>query len=318
MIAFTICSNNYLAKARVLVESIKKKQDVEVYLFLADKKSPRINYLDLGFDNIILPEELNIPNLKWQLDNYNIIEFNTALKGPAFRYLFSTTKNNIIYYFDPDIKVYQPLELFNDFWSGNSILLTPHILEPIPFDGFFPDESLFLNHGIYNLGFLGLKRSDTTIKFLIWWNERLAKKCIIDLKEGFFTDQIWLNLAPTLFKDVTIVDHPGFNAAYWNLHERFIEYNNGFAIVNHKHDLFFYHFSSFDSELEKLVPAENARYNFSNRSEMINLYTDYLSDIEKFNHIDYQSINYYNGIYPTPKPKKNTSLIKRIVKRLFQ
>lgn len=317
MIAFTICSNNYLDKACVLLKSIKSKGNIPVYLFLADCKSDNISYSLLGFDEVVIPEQLEIENLQWQLENYNIIEFNTALKGPAFNYLFSNTREDIIYYFDPDIKIYQPLELFNRYWNNKSILLTPHILSPIPFDGLFPGENLFLNHGVYNLGFLGLKRSEITKDFLNWWNQRLAHKCIIDLKEGYFTDQIWLTLVPLLFKDVCVIEHPGFNAAYWNLHDRSIEFKDGTALVNKTKDLYFYHFSSFDVKLEQLIPTNNARYNFNTRNEMIALYADYLNDLLQFNMTNYKSFNYYNGIYPKIK-KHDHSILARIKRRLLQ
>ena len=317
MIAFTICSNNYLVKAQVLLNSLKAHEEVKVYLFLADQRSPAIDYLKIGFDKVITPEELEIPNLQWQLENYNIIEFNTALKGPAFKYLFSKTEEHILYYFDPDIKVYQPLSLFNNYFNGKSILLTPHILAPIPFDGLFPGENLFLNHGIYNLGFLGLRRSEITNNFLIWWNERLANKCIIDLKEGFFTDQIWVSLVPLLFKDVSVIEHPGFNVAYWNLHDRKIEYTGNNIKVNKTEDLFFYHFSSFDPQIEKLIPAENARFDFINRNEMLKLYQDYLSDIIKYSDTNYHSIQDYNDYYPKIKPIKQRSLVSRIINKLL-
>lgn len=317
MIAFTICSNNYLDKACVLLKSIKSKGNTPVYLFLADCMSEDIDYPTLGFDDVVLPEQLNIENLQWQLDNYNIIEFNTALKGPAFKHLFSKTSADIIYYFDPDVKVYQNLENFNSFFANNVILLTPHILQPIPFDGLFPGENLFLNHGIYNLGFLGLKRSQTVFDFLNWWAERLAEKCVIDLREGFFTDQIWITLVPLLFKYVTVLNHPGFNAAYWNLHERHIVLKDGNVTVNEKKELYFYHFSSFDIKLQKLVPAVNARHNFNNRNEMLGLYEDYLNDLVTFREKNYQSFGYYNGVYPTKKKEKKISIMSRIAKRLL-
>ncbi|GAA3956266.1 hypothetical protein GCM10022246_07780 [Pedobacter ginsengiterrae] len=314
MIAFTICSNNYLSKARVLVNSIKKKSEAVVYLFLADQKSNKINYEQLGFDKILTPDQLKIPNLQWQLENYNIVEFNTAIKGAAFNYLFEYTDAQTIYYFDPDIKVYQSLNNFEKFWKKKSILLTPHILKPVPFDGLFPQENLFLNHGIYNLGFLGLKRSEISEKFLHWWCERLNEKCIIDLKEGYFTDQIWLNLVPSLFKEVLVIDHPGFNAAYWNLHDRTIHLEAGKFIVNTTEDLFFYHFSSFDKKLEQLMPRADGRFTFQNRPEMKSLYLDYLNDINYHSNVSYESVKYYNSSYPIPK--KVPSLITRLLAKI--
>ncbi len=314
MIAFTICSNNYLAKACVLLKSIKSTSNIKVYLCLADQKAEDIDYISLGFEDVIVPEQLDIKNLQWQLENYNIIELNTALKGAAFKYLFSRSTTELIYYFDPDIKIYKSVDTFGKFWGDGFILLTPHILSPIPLDGRFPGENLFLNHGIYNLGFLGLKRSAIADNFLNWWIERLAEKCIIDLKEGFFTDQIWVTMVPLFFKNVTILKHPGFNAAYWNLHERNIVFKDSNALVNGTEDLYFYHFSSFDLNLKHLVPTDNARYTFENRSEMLALYKDYLTDLKQFENTKYPAYLYYNGIYP--KPKERVSIIDRIIKRL--
>lgn len=316
MIAFTICSNNYLNKAQVLVHSIKRFEDVTVYLFLADQRSDLIDYKRLGFDKVITPEELEITNLQWQLENYNIIEFNTAIKGPAFKYLLEKTNANFLYYFDPDIKVYKTLSSFSPFWEDAAILLTPHILTPVPYDGMFPEENLFLNHGTYNLGFLGLKRSLLSARFLDWWCERLSDKCIIDLKEGYFTDQIWFNLVPLLFKEVTVVDHPGFNMAYWNLHERVISRNADFFKVNKTEDLFFYHFSSFDTSLDKLMPHKDARFHFNDRNEMLDLYLDYKNDLNKLMVIDYTGIKYYAGHYPLSK--QQPSLISRILKKVIR
>lgn len=311
MIAFTICSNNYLAKAQILAKSIKEKEGVDVYLFLADEKSWEINYEDLVFDKVLLPEELEIDNLDWMLENYNVVEFNTAIKAAAFQFLFKKTPHDTIYYFDPDIKVYQPLSDFN-FWNDASILLTPHILTPIPYDDKLPDENLFLNHGIYNLGFLGLKRSPITNNFLSWWSKRLEYKCVIDLKEGYFVDQIWFNLVPTLFGSVSITDHPGLNAAYWNLHERKISKRDGKFFVNDNKELFFYHFSSFDFQLKNLTPFKDlSRYDFDSAFDIMELYKDYLEDYEGFNPHKYKSIQYFDGKYPVAPPKQ------KLMKRLY-
>ncbi len=314
MITFTICSNNYLQKAKVLVDSIKKNEDVKVYLFLADSLSPQIDYKALGFDAVVLPEELGIPNLQWQLENYNIIEFNTALKGEAFKYLFKNTEAETLYYFDPDIKVYESVSKFAPQWENGKILLTPHVLTPIPFDDKFPGENLFLNHGIYNLGFLGLKRSKEADAVLDWWCERLSEKCIIDLSKGYFTDQIWFTLVPLLFNKVTVLKHQGFNASYWNLHERKITKLDNKFKVNENDALYFFHFSSFDKSIDKLMPSDNPRYTFKTRPELISLFEDYGNDLEGVKQFHFQDITYFEGRFPLPKPQR--SLINRIGSRI--
>lgn len=311
---FTICSNNYIFKALVLAASLKKHTDCPVYLFLADVPDEKIAYSELGFTRVIFPEELPICNLQWMKEHYSVVELNTALKAFAFQYLLAHTDRELIYYFDPDIAVYQPLSSFEAFWGDHAILLTPHILSPIPLDGKFPSENLFLNHGLYNLGFLGLRRGGTTSRFLEWWSGRLAEHCLIDLREGYFVDQLWLNLAPTLFGSTGIIRHHGCNMAYWNLHERDLSFTAGQYVVNGTEPLVFYHFSSFDAGLAHIHRLPNFRYGFEGREPLFRLYREYGAALKENAPEFYQGFPYFNGIYPrvTPPP----SMTSRIVRKL--
>jgi hypothetical protein len=311
MIAFTVCSNNYIAKAQVLASSIKNLSSAQVYLVVVDIANPDVNYSLLGFDRVIFSEDLLIRNLKWMKENYNVVELNTAIKPFAFRYFFDQFDSNYIYYFDPDIKVYQSLENFDQFWSTSSILLTPHILTPIPFDGNFPDENLFLNHGIYNLGFLALKRDGVSDKLISWWSERLYEKCKIDLNEGYFVDQLWFNLVPLLFGSTSIIKHYGCNMAYWNLHERELSLLDGRYIVNGNESLYFYHFSSFDTSLQQIHSSKKLRYTFDDNVALKLLYTDYANHVDKYNPSFYKKFKYFNGQYPSI-PLKRAFLIRVI------
>lgn len=156
MTIFTICSNNYLAQAIVLGNSVKENNPNDNFsIFLCDKKSSKINYEELPHEVIEL--EIVEPNIVELAKKYNIIELNTAVKPTVFKYLFKNGVEKAIY-LDPDIFVFQPLDILNDELENYSILLTPHIFKPIPLDGKTPSESTFLNYGIYNLGFLALKK----------------------------------------------------------------------------------------------------------------------------------------------------------------
>ncbi len=74
--------------------------------------------------------------------------------------------------------------------------------------------------GSYNLGFVALRATEVSRRMLRWWQERLYDKCLVRISEALFVDQKWMDLAPGLFKDVLVLNHPGYNAAYWNLHGR--------------------------------------------------------------------------------------------------
>ena len=54
-------------------------------------------------------------------------------------------------------------------------------------------------HGVYNLGFLAVSRSEEALKMLTWWAERLYLYCYDDMANGIFTDQKWIDLAPCFF-----------------------------------------------------------------------------------------------------------------------
>ena len=58
-----------------------------------------------------------------------------------------------------------------------------------------------------------------------------------------FTDQRWVDFAPSFF-DHFILKDPTYNVAYWNLHERDLEWTDGRYLVNGQ-PLTFFHFSGF-------------------------------------------------------------------------
>jgi hypothetical protein len=311
---FTICSNNYIYKAQVLAASIKAYSDTSVFLFLADAKNAKIDYTALGFTKVFFLEEIGISNLQWMKENYQLVELNTAIKPFAFNYLFTRQGATHVYFFDPDVKLFQSVDFFRGFWGNNSVLLTPHILTPLPFDKKMPDENLFLNHGIYNLGFLGLKNTDITRQLVDWWAQRSYEKCVIDLREGYFVDQLWFNLVPLFFKAVTVIEHKGCNAAYWNLHERklFIE-NNSYKISDQE-SLVFFHFSGVGLRLENMSKLPNFRYSFEDRPVLKQLYQEYIDQCNEYKPNQFLSISYFDGKYPLSKPQP--SITERIVKKI--
>ncbi len=109
------------------------------------------------------------------------------------------------------------------------------------------NEICSLQHGIYNLGFLAVRRSKEGLVFLQWWRDRLIDYCYDDIPSGLFTDQRWIDLAPAMFEDVYILRDKAYNVAPWNISQRQVSKNeNGDFLVEGK-PVMFYHFSGFDS-----------------------------------------------------------------------
>jgi hypothetical protein len=222
ILAFTICSINYLAQARTLGDSLRRTNPGWRYVIgLVD----RLDAANLPAD--LIPEypllevhTIGITDLAEMGKRYDITELNTAVKPFFIDYLFRHEPTaTAIVYFDPDIIVYQPLTRLQHSLRTRSIVLTPHLCSPLT-DHQFPTEQQHLNTGTFNLGFIGLRRDETARQFVRWWQHRLRFDCRIDLCAGLFVDQHWVSFAPVYFDNVLIEKHTGYNVAYWNLHER--------------------------------------------------------------------------------------------------
>jgi hypothetical protein len=284
MIFFTLCSNNYLAQAKILGDSLQKfNPGCRLIIGLTDELNPGIDYSFFKDFTLVPVAEIGIVNFDSLWKKYNIIEFNTCVKASFFKYLFKIYPDEqCFFYFDPDIAVFHSLAILEQELEQSNILITPHIHTPIPLDGKRPTENLFLNFGIYNLGFIGVKRSDVTRNFLDWWEERTLTTGFDKPCHGIFVDQLWINQVPIFYDKVKILGSYGFNVAPWNLHERTIEnYNNNSATMNDGSPLYFFHFSTFKfSEPHKISnsPTYN-RYSFVSHPSLKPLYDNYCKQL---------------------------------------
>jgi lipopolysaccharide biosynthesis glycosyltransferase len=157
---FTICSNNYLAKAIVLGNSLLKyNPDYTFKICLVDRKIVEIDYASIPFE-IIEVENIGMAAFEEMFKRYNIIELNTAVKPFCFSFFFKKVPDaELVFYLDPDIVVYNPFSELEDALDENEIVITPHFTTPIN-DDKSQAENDFLNSGLYNLGFLGLKKGE--------------------------------------------------------------------------------------------------------------------------------------------------------------
>src|SRR5450759_2212444 len=226
---FTLCSNNYLAQAIALGNSLLLHNPKYIFkIGLVDKRISQIDYAAIPF-KIVEVESIGITAFVEMFKRYSITELNTAVKPYYFQYFYKTqTPADKFIYLDPDILVYQPFTELEEILEISEIVITPHFTTPINDDKILAEND-FLNSGLYNLGFLALKRGNESQKLINWWTNRLEKKAYIDFVKGMFTDQIWINFAPLFFENVHILCHPGYNMAYWNMHERYLV--DGYKVV---------------------------------------------------------------------------------------
>lgn len=276
-IAFTICSINYLAQAQTLRESLSTTNpEITFFVGLVDRLD-KVNFEKEHEPDFPLLEihQIGIDGFEEMCDRYNITELNTAVKPFYFSYFWNKyPEADKVIYFDPDIIVFRPLTELLAKLDQYDAVLTPHVLSPIN-DRKTPNELHHLNTGIYNLGFVAFKRSDNSIAYVKWWEDKLKYECYISLCEGLFVDQNWMNFLPVFIENVYIERDPGYNAAYWNLHERTFSNQNGTYYVNDSFQLFFFHYSGYDPKKPDILSKYQDRFDIADRSDLHSLFEYY-------------------------------------------
>lgn len=246
---FTSITANYLPKARVLAQSVKSVAPwAQFHLMLCDDTPPDFDLAAEPFDSVIQPEQLGIDNLPGWVFSHAVVELCTGVKGAAVEALFEQFGADKVFYFDPDMVVFDRFDELVAALDENSVILTPHQTTPeTSVEAIMDNEMASLTYGVFNLGFLGVRNDEEGRKFSRWWRDRLLRFCHDDRPRGLFTDQKWVNLAPCFFENIGILRSPAFNVATWNISQRKATGSMAEGVLINGEPLGFYHFSGFDS-----------------------------------------------------------------------
>jgi hypothetical protein len=238
----TAITRNYLADARALAMSIRRYDaDAGIYVLCLDEPRPYFEPKNEPFRVLTLDEVLPKED-RSLLFYYTAFELSCAIRAYLHKYVLERTAFGEWAFLDSDISVQSRLDpLFAEMTNGVSGLYTPHCLVPVPQLLVEPGETSLLRLGVYNGGFLALKRSAEAAAFIEWYVARLKTFALVKDK-GLYCDQLWLNLLPQYFPSMKCLQNPGANVAYWNIHERAITRRAG-AYQSNGEPLLFFHFS---------------------------------------------------------------------------
>ena len=274
MIACTIVARNYLAQAQVLARSFREHHPhARFAILLIDSlrgEKPHVAGVD-----ILQLEEMGLErgDAHRMALIYNVTELSTAVKPWLLRHLLREGNGPVIY-FDPDIELFAPVDRLAQLAEEHSIVLTPHVTEPMPRDGMRLRETDILASGIYNLGFIAIGPGSEP--FLDFWSVRLRRECVIDPPNMRFTDQRWVDFVPGLYPHFILRD-PTCNVAYWNLYSRFLSWTGSGYEVNGQ-PLTFFHFSGYDPEHPHILSKHQGlepRIRLSERPDVLRICNDY-------------------------------------------
>ena len=249
--ACTVVTKSHLAYARALATSLAEyNPNSELFVLLADKVDGCFDPSSEPFHLIqieSLPDQVAIERMSFY---YTPFELSCALRGLLHEQMLTRTNASSWVFLDADIMVRGSLEPIFDQLDRTSILLNPHLSAPMHASLVEPHEINLLRSGVFNAGFLGLRRTDQTRAFIRWFKERLEVYCLDDLTAGhprrLFVDQLWLNLVPLFFDESALLLHPGANVAHWNLTRRTLGRDAASRVVVDGQPLLFVHFSGWD------------------------------------------------------------------------
>ncbi|MEO7274735.1 MAG: glycosyltransferase [Vicinamibacterales bacterium] len=286
--ACTIIAGNYVAAVRVLADSFFAHHPDSTFTVLIvddeareltpvgdlDRRIEWWRLADLGLDAAAIHCLAGI---------YDVTELATSVK-PLFLQCLVRGRGSAVIYLDPDIVVFGSLAYVPVLAERHGLVLTPHVTQPIPDDGRRIDALFVLAAGVYNLGFVAVAPSAAPC--LDWWWQQTRRRALNDVQQQMFTDQRWCDYMPSLFSHHLLKD-PGYNAAYWNLHERPITRVHG-RLYARNLPLRFFHFSGFDPQMPWLLSrhqGERPRILLSQHPVLAGLCDDYADALQRAGHV---------------------------------
>jgi hypothetical protein len=306
--ACTIISLNYLPYARVLCNSfLCHHPGWKFYVLLVDRLPKDIDLSHEAFE-MVLVEELGIPNFQSLAFKYDILELNTNVKPTFLKALLARGIDQLVY-LDPDIFVYRRLDSVLDAMTDHAIVITPHAFSPISDD--VQSEVILLMGGVFNLGFVAVTKCAETERFLSWWEQRCFDFAYNEPRKGMFVDQKWINLVPCFFDSVKILKSPGCNMAFWNLHERELSQEGGAWVVNRTSPLEFFHFSGIAVDAGEKLSRRKERFTLANRPDLRTIYKDYRALLIQHGFREFKAIKYAFGAFD------NGQYINRLTRSLY-
>jgi hypothetical protein len=96
--------------------------------------------------------------------------------------------------------------------------------------------------GLYNVGWVSVRRRDDGIQALRWWRERCIEWCYDRVEGDRFADQRYLDRLPEMFGGVHVISHLGANLAPWNSADCHLQWENGNVVIERRYPLLFFHF----------------------------------------------------------------------------
>ena len=295
-VIFTIVSRNYAAQAATLMESLALAEPkVRRVVVATDGPIPALE----AHAEVIDAANVGAPFTAMCV-YYDALELNTAVKPYVFKHLLAQPGVTSVTYLDPDIYVYRPLDGVREGLAQAQLVLTPHVTRPLLGDA-NPNDQAILRSGVYNLGFCAGRAEPKVMELMSWWADRCRFDCRVDLVNGLFTDQKWMDLSPGFVDSVAIHRAPDMNLAYWNFEGRTLARGKDGWTVDGQ-PLTFFHFSGFDPLRPKVLSKHQNRVSVPHGSALAELLAEFAEAMLKNGHVTTSPIPYLHNRFASGRP----------------
>lgn len=242
MTSHTYCTyldSAYLARARVLVKSLRAQGDQAPLFALA---------LDDGaFREMASWTELNVRPVKLDEFENDFPELGRAkVDRSRMEYIFTLTPwftrwvmergqpGTWTTYLDADMAFFSPTDAIYHELSGSSVGIVEH--------RFSWEQRWRLRYGRFNVAWVSFRNDTHGRDCLEWWSERCLDWCHDRVDSGRFADQKYLDEFPHLFKGVRSIEAPGADLAPWNLRCHSLTPDSSGGVLVDGKPLIFFHF----------------------------------------------------------------------------
>jgi GT2 family glycosyltransferase len=251
----TVINRAWVAHARALATSLHAHEpDARMSVLIVDPTEGFIDPSQEPFE-VLAPRDLDLDDFPAMSVRYSVAELCPALKPSLMRHVLARGDSALL--LDSDVRVYAPFAGLEQELAEHPLVLTPHLLRPLPDDGSEPSELSILLAGLFNTGFIAARPDPECDALLRWWSERVRTGSRLDAAQGLVYEQRWADLIPGLLDRVGIWRDPGVNFGYWRVPGCRMERDGDRVLVDGQ-PLRCFHFTGFDpSRPRRLSQYEN-------------------------------------------------------------
>lgn len=242
----TLFDSKYLDRGIALCKSLNfVENELTIYVFAFDNIAFQIlNEMKIANVILIREEEFLDSTLLKIKEERSRTEYCWTCTPVIIQYAIEHFKIDHCIYIDADMYFYQsPKILFEEIKKGKGdvSVISHRFPENI-------EKSLSLkHHGLYCVEFNTFFNNDNGMRILDDWKQKCLNACSMEVGNGSFGDQLYLNHWPKRFEGVYELVNKGAGVAPWNLSDYKLlkQKENNFILKYKKSEncqLIFYHF----------------------------------------------------------------------------